>query len=240
MLENVLKSKWVSSPGNLFNANSVFQKIKLSWNAFVCMPEWSTGVVARMHTCARRCSETRIPKFRSVNAVNNSYRWPPTLATASSSTSSITKLSSWLKVDLLISLRGLAQAIALTTTTSKTLWQEWWHARCHQTDWYIKDALDSWMYEMGNVFGHRLWRLESTTSSPLQKAKWPNGQSRNVEEWKQWPLETIEETDEERCEKGLIHACMWVFTTDLQRTQFQSPRSGNNLFEGDECVSDTT
>ena len=153
MLENVLKSKWVSSPGNLFNANSVFQKIKLSWNAFVCMPEWSTGVVARMHTCARRCSETRIPKFRSVNAVNNSYRWPPTLATASSSTSSITKLSSWLKVDLLISLRGLAQAIALTTTTSKTLWQEWWHARCHQTDWYIKDALDSWMYEMGNVFG---------------------------------------------------------------------------------------
>lgn len=90
-------------------------------------------------------------------------------------------------------------------------------------------------------FGHRLWRPESKTSSPLRKAKWPNWHSRNVEEWKQWPLETIEETDEERYEKGLIHACIWVFTTDLQRpeTQFQSPRSGNNLFEGEEGVSDT-
>ena len=160
------------------------------------------------------------------NAVNNSYRWPPTLATASSSTSSITKSSSWLKVDLLISLWGLAQAITLTTT-GQTLWQEWWHARCHQTDWYIKVALDSWMYEMGSLFGHRLWRPESTTSSPLRKANWPNWQSRNVEEWKQWPLETIEETDEERCEKGLIHACTWVFTTDLQRKapgiQFRVP-----------------
>ena len=82
------------------------------------------------------------------------------------------------------------------------------------------------LWTAGSIFfGDRLWRREATTSSPLQKAKLPNWQSRHVEEWKQWALETIEETDRRRTVWEGLNWCMFLtFTMDLQRkapeTQF--------------------
>ncbi len=120
-----------------------------------------------------------------------------------------------------------------------------WHARYHQTlRGWIGASKRPWTGTAGCLkwvifFCDRLWRPESTTSSPLRKAKLPNWESRNVEECKQWPLETIKETDRPRTVWEGLNPCMFsLCTTDLQRkapeTEFQSLRFGNNLFEGDE------
>ena len=82
------------------------------------------------------------------------------------------------------------------------------------------------LWTAGSIFFGTLktggYNIEPTAESQATKlAKQTCGRMKAMGPWND---RRDRQTDEERCDKGLIHACFWLFTTDLQRkapeTQF--------------------